>query len=252
MDNVQSVPAPLDDEDSGVVVSSANLFDFPKESQASTLDVYADPGSITPDSSDMTYLFNHFYVDTQHGSDLNCTFDITFTGSIRGVYVNDVKLTYIGTNGGTNVGLSIQKSFTYSYDAILKTGMMNVVSLIGSAETSFSSFEFSSCDEAATLVYYVSDNVPIQGEDITGPSTATLTPPEYPVLRIQDTDEVIACDHDYYWEEYACVQICEFKAHNDYQLSVFLVSEAYTTTTYQVELYLDFQPQEEEVIIFMP
>ena len=108
--------------------------------------MYADPGSIIPDSSDMAYLFNHFYVDTQHNSDLNCSFDITFTGSIRGVYVNDVKLTYIGTNGITNNILSSQKTFTYQYDAILKTGIINVVSLIGSAETSFSSFEFTTCD----------------------------------------------------------------------------------------------------------
>jgi len=159
--NVQSVAAPLDDGDTGVVVSSANLFDFPKESQASTLDVYADPGSIIPDSSDITYLFNHFYVDTQHDSDLNCSFDITFTGSIRGVYLNDVKLTYIGTDNVTTRVLTSQKTFSFRYDAILKTGIINVVSLIGSAETSFSSFEFTTCDEAATLVYYVSDNVPI-------------------------------------------------------------------------------------------
>ena len=103
---------------------------------------------------------------------------------MRGVYLNDVKLTYIGTNNAVNPALSVSKTFNFNYDAILKGGMLNVVTLIASANTSFSNFEFGSCDDPAALVYYVSDNEPIHSETIIGPATPTLSSPSFPVSRI--------------------------------------------------------------------
>mmetsp|Transcript_24031 Transcript_24031/g.21058 ORF Transcript_24031/g.21058 Transcript_24031/m.21058 type:complete len:141 (-) Transcript_24031:4845-5267(-) len=138
---------------------------------------------------------------------------------MRGVYLNDVKLTYIGTNGDVNVPLNASKTFNFEYDAILKGGMLNVVTLIASAGTSFWNFRFDSCDDPATLVYYVSDNEPIDIGTIWGPTTPTLSSPSFPVSRIQDEDEPISCSEDYYWQAYSCVQICDSYAHFDHVCS---------------------------------
>jgi len=105
-------------------------------------------------------VFRHFYVKNNEASTQACTYDISFTGSIRALYVNDAKVTYIGTVNGANPDRATPTTFESDNIAKLLPGLLNVITIIGSEGTQFTSFQFNDCI-TASLEYYISNNEPI-------------------------------------------------------------------------------------------